>query len=148
MTMVKKILFLEEDQAIRMLYADEFSREGYDVITCGEGLRVMEMIRGKCPDLIVMDVRLGPDNGLDLLQDNKNEHFKLPVILCTSYPSFKNDLKSLAADYYVTKSPNLHELKSTIQMVINDEHLPQSNTTQSQLRENGSISLGQEMYFS
>ena len=64
----------------------------------------MKAIRKERPDLIVMDIRLGRDNGLDLLQDLKNTRPNLPVILCTAYQTFEHDMKSIAADYYVTKS--------------------------------------------
>jgi two-component SAPR family response regulator len=61
---------------------------------------------------------LGAYNGLDLLQDIRNTYNQLPVILCTGYPGFRNDLKSIAADHYVVKSSDLSELKSKIDMII------------------------------
>ena len=72
---------------------------------------------------------------LDLLQDLKDIHPNLPVILCTAYPVFEHDMKSKAADYYVTKSSNLQELKSIIQMAIRGEDSAQSAKTRSRLRE-------------
>lgn len=112
------ILVLDDDEAIRMLYADELSEEGYEVIACGNVSRVMSLIEENRPDLIVMDIRLGKHNGLDLLQDIRNTYYDLPVILCTAYPAFKYDMKSIAADYYVVKSSNLAELKSKIKTAI------------------------------
>jgi hypothetical protein len=44
-------------------------------------------------------------------------------------------MKSKAADYYVTKSSNLQELKSVIQMAIRGEDSAQSTKTRSRLRE-------------
>ncbi|MDY7037211.1 MAG: response regulator [Thermodesulfobacteriota bacterium] len=132
--MMNKILIVDDDPAIRMLYADELSDEGYEVITCGDGSGLMDLIREKRPHLVVMDIRLGRYNGLDLLQDIRNTHSKLPVILCTAYPAFNHDLKSIAADYYVTKRSNLQELKSTIQKAIKGDRSAQSATTRRRLR--------------
>ena len=116
--MSKKILVVDDDPAIRMLYAEELSEEGYQVITCGEGPRLMHLIQKERPDVVLMDIRLGTDSGLDLLQVIRNTYSTLPVVLCTAHRAFKYDLKSTAADYYVTKSSNLDELKSTVQSAM------------------------------
>ena len=134
-TIRNKILFVDDEPAIRMLYSDELSEEGYEVMTCGDGLELMKAIRKESPDLIVMDIRLERDNGLDLLQGLRDIHPNLPVILCTAYPVFEHDMKSRAADYHVTKSSNLQELKSIIQMAIPGEDSAQSAKTRTRLRE-------------
>ena len=78
----------------------------------------MDIIRQKSPDVILLDIRLGAHNGLDLLQDIRNIYYDLPVILCSGLPLFKYDLKAIAADYYVVKSPNLIELKTKVKMAL------------------------------
>jgi DNA-binding response OmpR family regulator len=117
-TIMNKILIVDDDETIQMLYADELDEEGYDVFTIGDCTRVMTLIQEKRPDLIVMETKLGKYNGLDLLQDIRNKYQELPVILCTAYPSFKMDLKSIAADFYVVKSSSLKELKCRIKMAF------------------------------
>ncbi|MBW1886998.1 MAG: response regulator, partial [Deltaproteobacteria bacterium] len=111
---MNRILVVDDDKAIRMLYADELAEEGYEVITNDGDSQIMALIKEKEPDVIVMDIRLGKQNGLDLLQDIRNTCYNLPVILCTAYATFKYDLKSVAADYYVVKSSDLSELKTKI----------------------------------
>ena len=115
---MNKILIVDDDETIRMLYAGELEEEGYDVFTIGDWTEVMAVIVEKRPDLILMETRLGKYDGLDLLQDIRNEHHELPVIVCTAYPAFKYDLKSVAADFYVVKSASLKELKCRIKMVF------------------------------
>ncbi len=116
--MMNKILIVDDDETIRMLYADELEEEGYDVFTIGDCTEVMAAIGEKRPDLIVMETIPGKYNSLDLLQDIRNEHHKLPVILCTACLAFKYDPKSVAADFHVVKSSSLKELKCRIKMVF------------------------------
>ena len=130
-----KSVIVDDVPAFRMLYSDELFEEGYDVITCGDGLGLMKAIRKERPDLIVMDIRLGRDNGLDLLQDLKNTRPNLPVILCTAYQTFEHDMKSIATDYYVTKSSDLQKLKAIINNALNGERSPQSATRESLLHD-------------
>jgi DNA-binding response OmpR family regulator len=61
---------------------------------------------------------LGEYDGLDLLQDIRKTYYDLPVILCSAYPVYKYDLKSIAADYYVVKNSTLEELKLKIKMAL------------------------------
>ncbi len=113
-----KILVVDDEKSIQMLYADELTKEGYEVISSGDGSRLLELIEQETPDLIVLDIRLGEFSGLDLLQDIRNTNYDLPVILCTAYSTFKYDIKSIAADYYVDKSSDLDELKHKIKTAL------------------------------
>jgi DNA-binding response OmpR family regulator len=72
----------------------------------------------KKPDLVVLDIKTVYYNGTDILQDIRNQFYDLPVILSTAYDSFKEDMKSIAADFYVTKSFDLTELKQKIAMAL------------------------------
>ena len=138
---MNKILVLDNDESIQMFYADELLEEGYEVITSGDGFRLMKLIEIESPDLIVMEIKLGKYNGLDLLQDIRNTYYNLPVILCTAYPSFKYDLRSIAADYYVVKSLDLSELKLKIKMAMEGNLQFSIKTITSSLNEINSIQI-------
>jgi DNA-binding response OmpR family regulator len=113
-----KILIVDDEEHIRFLYSEELSDEGYEVITADSGLGLLERIAEEKPDLIVLDIKMVDYNGLDLLQDIRNKYYDLPVILCTAYDTFKEDMKSIAADFYVIKSFDLTELKGKIKMAL------------------------------
>jgi DNA-binding response OmpR family regulator len=115
---MNRILVVDDDAAIRMLYAEELTEEGYEVITNEGDSQVMTIIKKKKPDVIIMDIRLGQQNGLDLLQDIRNTYYNLPVILCSAYSIHKYEPKSIAADYYVVKSSDLSELKNKIKWAL------------------------------
>jgi DNA-binding response OmpR family regulator len=115
---MKKILVVDDDKSIQILYAEELAEEGYDVITTGDGFIAMELIEKENPDVIVMDIKLGNVNGLDLILDIRSNYYDLPVILCTAYPIYKYHLKSTAANYYVVKSSNIADLKAKIEMAL------------------------------
>lgn len=109
-----KILIVDDEEHIRMLYKVELEDEGYNVITAADGHKLLERIENEKPELIVLDIKMAGYNGLDLLQEVRNRFYNLPVILCSAYDSFKRDIKSIAADFYVVKSSDLSELKQTI----------------------------------
>ncbi|MBW2062039.1 MAG: response regulator [Deltaproteobacteria bacterium] len=119
----KKILIVDDEEHIRFLYSEELSDEGYEVVTTESGYKLLEKIEHEKPDLVVLDIKMIDYNGLDLLQEIRNKYYSLPVILCTAYDTFKEDIKSIAADHYVIKSFDLTELKSKIVTAL-EAHIP------------------------
>lgn len=113
-----KILIVDDEEHIRFLYSEELTEAGYEVITADSGYKLLERIEQENPDLIVLDIKMVDYNGLDLLQDIRNKYYDLPVVLCTAYDTFKEDMKSIAADFYVIKSFDLTELKTKIAMAL------------------------------
>jgi two-component system, response regulator, stage 0 sporulation protein F len=113
-----KILIVDDEEHIRYLYSEELSDAGYEVITAENGNLLLEKIEKEKPDLVVLDIKMVDYNGLDLLQDIRNNFYDLPVVLCTAYDTFKEDMKSIAADFYVIKSFDLTELKNKIVMAL------------------------------
>ena len=113
-----KILIVDDEEHIRFLYSEELTEAGYEVITADSGYRLMERIEEEKPDLVVLDIKMVDYDGLDLLQDIRNRFYNMPVVLCTAYDTFKEDMKSIAADFYVIKSFDLTELKNKIAMAL------------------------------
>ena len=113
-----KILIVDDEEHIRFLYSEELTEAGYEVITADSGYNLLDRIEQEKPDLVVLDIKMVDYNGLDLLQDIRNRYYDIPVVLCTAYDTFKEDMKSIAADFYVIKSFDLTELKTKIAMAL------------------------------
>lgn len=118
--MSKRILVVDDELHIRMLYQEEFESLGYAVVTSDGSEEILPILEKESPDLIVLDIKLGHDkSGLDLLQEIRSKDQDVPVILCTAYDSFQHDLKSIAADHYVVKSVDLSELVGKVKKILN-----------------------------
>jgi len=115
---MSKILIVDDDFAIRLLYQEELKEEGYTVKVTDNCRNLMPLIKAFAPDLVILDIMMGEFNGLDLLQQIRKDHYDLPVVLCSAYSHFKYDLRSIAADYYVIKSADLSELKHMIKLAL------------------------------
>ena len=113
-----RILVVDDEEHIRLFYREELSGEGHKVWTVATGHELLERIRHIKPEVVVLDIRLVDYDGLELLQEIRNQYHDLPVILCTAYDTYKEDLKSMAADYYVVKSFDLAQLKRAIEKAL------------------------------
>lgn len=116
--MKNKIMIVDDEEYIRQLYADELNEEGYQVVTVSTGFKIIEIIERESPDLVVLDIKLKDCNGLELMQGIKSRFSNLPVGICSAYDTFRDDIKSVAADFYVVRSYDLTELKNCIANTI------------------------------
>lgn len=115
----KKVLVVDDEKHIRMLYQEELEAEGYTLAVSDGTEDILELIARASPKVVILDIKLGPNlSGLDLLQKIRGKDATLPVILSTAYDSFQHDLKSIAADYYVVKSVDLAELKEKVALAM------------------------------
>ena len=114
-----KILVVDDEKHIRMLYQEELQDEGYEVATSDGEEPILELLDRTAPQVVILDIRLGASrSGLDLLQIIRSRKEHMPVILSTAYDSFQHDLKSVAADYYVVKSVDLTGLKDKVRLAL------------------------------
>ena len=117
-TVMTKILVVDDEASIRMLYRDEFEDEGYEVVEAEDGHKLTDRIKQDKPDVIVLDIKMAAYDGLDLLQEIRQQFQDVPVIISSAYGAYKGDYKTLAADYYVVKSSDLSELKQKVKKAL------------------------------
>ena len=109
-----KILVVDDEINQGMLYEQELEDEGYEVDVANSGKDALELVRTGGYDLVVLDIGMPDMDGLEALGRMLSMDNKLPVILNTAYPSYKDNFMSWAADAYVVKSSDLTELKERI----------------------------------
>jgi CheY-like chemotaxis protein len=116
--MKKKILVVEDEEGLRLFYEEELETEGYEVITAANGKEAIQRLEEDKPDLVVLDIVMPVMDGMEALGRILGKDRKTPIILNTSYPGYRQDFMSWAADAYVTKSSDLGELKRKIKELL------------------------------
>jgi len=115
---MSKILVVDDEPNIRLLYAEELTEEGYTVVTAANISEATERLKESTFDLAVLDIKLKNESGIDLLQQLVKERHDMPVILCSAFSCYKDDFSAWLADGYVVKSGDLSELKQEISRVL------------------------------
>jgi len=110
----KKILVVEDEETLRLLYQEELEEEGYEVFTAKNGKEGLQKLRKERPDLVILDIVMPEMDGIEALGRILGEQKQIPIILHTSHPGYQEDFMSWAADAYVLKSSDLKELKDKI----------------------------------
>ena len=115
---MKRILVVDDDEAIRTLLKEELADEGYEVITASNARDALKMVEKEPLDLVILDIRMPGMDGLEALPRILGLKEGLPVILNTAYTQYKESFMSWAADAYIVKSADLTELKEKIKELI------------------------------
>ncbi|MFH0781590.1 MAG: response regulator [Pseudomonadota bacterium] len=118
---MKKLLLVDDEEAIQMVYREEFEDDGYEVISALNGQSGLEKFKEESPDLVILDIQMPGINGVEVLRQMKMLNPRVPVILSSAYQEFKRDLGTWASDDYVVKSGNLDDLKSTVRRLLKEE---------------------------
>ena len=114
-----KILLVEDEENVRLLYQQELEDQGHDVIWAADGRAAMRMAREDGPDLVIMDINLpekmdGIEAMARILSDNKD----IPVIINTGYSEYKDNFMSWAAEAYILKSADVSPLLKAVHEVL------------------------------
>lgn len=116
--MKKKILVVDDEEGLRLLYKEELEDDGNDVILAASGLEALEKLNASPVDLVLLDIKMPGMDGVEVLRRVKEKWKDLPVILCTAYAHYKHDFGTWASDAYIVKSSDLTELKQTIKDIL------------------------------
>ena len=123
--MNEQILFVDDDESIRESFALYFRTKGLVVATAKSAQEAIWMIENACVSLVILDVELGNENGLDLLAQLKQTHQKLPVIMFTSHGEdveMLTDALASGAEGYLSKNESVGILMKEVERVLQRPH--------------------------
>ena len=115
--MSKRILVVDDDEHIRLLYQKELADEFFDVMAVSNAAEAFAALEEGPFQAIILDIELDGLSGLEALRELRKIAPEIPVIINTAYSIYKSDFKSWMADAYVVKSSDLDPLKSIIREV-------------------------------
>ncbi len=118
----KRVLFVDDNENLRKTAAAILKHWGFDVILKKSGNEVLDAVREKNPDLVILDVKMPGLNGFelcDILKKNSSTN-KVPVILLTGYSKMGNVDEGFrcGADEYVTKPVSWDRLKKKVEGLL------------------------------
>lgn len=121
----KRILFVDDDAAIRDVLTIVFERAGYEIEAVPSP---SEILRNKfnTPDLFLIDKQLSGYNGLDLCRflKEKNTTWHIPVIMISASPDIATLAAQAGSDDYVEKPFNTKFLLEMVNYYMQRIHEP------------------------
>ena len=114
------VLFIEDEQALRMTLSDRLAAEGYAVECSEDGLDGLKRATESAFDLILLDVMLPNKDGFEVCRDLRRGGLTTPVIMLTAKAQEAEKVLGLdvGADDYVTKPFSPRELVLRVQAIL------------------------------
>jgi DNA-binding response OmpR family regulator len=118
--MPRRILVIEDDNAIRRGIVDALRFKGYDPIEAANGKEGMSLAEGADCDLVLLDLVLPGPGGLEILRAVRATRPTLPVIILTAKGEENDRVQGLSggADDYVVKPFSVKELLARVEAVL------------------------------
>ena len=122
-----RILIVDDERHIRLLYALELADEGFEIKTASSKDDLITLINDFQPHVLLLDLYLTGCNGFELLQIARAHNRRLIIIICTTDDMFNCELISSVANGFVVKSNDLDSLKHKIINALNRNIISGSN---------------------
>ena len=126
-----RILAIDDEKNIRLLIDNEFSLEGFEVVTAASGEEGMALFESSKFDVVLLDIKLPKLNGIEILKRMKQLSQATQIIMITGYGDIGSAVEAikLGARDYVTKPFKLDELLKLVRLSIQRKQ-PASDTVE------------------
>ena len=123
---VPHVLVVDDDLAVRQLVSEYLEQNDFRVSEAATGAQLMGAFRAQVVDLVLLDLRLQGEDGMQLLRQLRAES-QLPVIILTGRAEEADRVMGLelGADDYLTKPFSPRELLARIRTVLRRTHAGQ-----------------------
>ena len=114
-----RVLVVDDEPSITDAVATAFRYEGFETTEAGTGRAAVKEIDEFRPDLIILDVMLPDQDGIELARRLRDGHSRTPIIFLTARDATEDKLAGLAVgDDYLTKPFSLAELVARARAVL------------------------------
>ena len=120
--MAYKLLVVDDEKDVLDIMRFRLAKEGYEVVTAGDGQEALEKVKTDNPDIVLMDLKMPKLNGYQVLEEIRTKHNDKwrPVIIISA----RDELESvercygMEADHYLTKPCDFEHISQGVRTMI------------------------------
>ena len=113
---MKKILVVDDEKAIREMLKKFLIKKGYEAFDAEDGASALKIVQEKSPEIVLLDIRLPKESGVDVLKKIKEANKDTGVIMITavSETAIAEKCMEAGAFDYITKPISLDYLEECL----------------------------------
>jgi two-component system response regulator RegA len=102
---IQSVLVVDDDDVFRARLGRAFSSRGWEVLLAGTVTEAIVIATEHAPDLAIIDLRIGDENGLDVVRKLRNIDPTVYLIMLTGWGSIATAIEAVrgGADHYLSK---------------------------------------------
>mgnify|MGYP000184111193 CR=1 FL=1 len=114
------IVVIEDDPLVNLTVKEILSGKYNRVITYTDANQAYNELPLIGPDLVLLDIFLGPANGLDILENLRKQGYIMPVIMMTAFSDIKMAVRAmkLGAEDFIVKPLDLEQLEVAVDRAL------------------------------
>ena len=111
-----RILVVDDEEEICSFLKEYLVKKNYEVSVATDAHSALELVKGKCPHLVFLDIRMPQKDGLALLEEIKTLDGEIGVVMVTAVreEALAKKAMALGAAGYITKPIDLDYLEANI----------------------------------
>ncbi len=115
-----KVVVIDDDELFNRSITQVLTDSGYEVISYLSGEEALKNLQDDSPDIILLDIFLKDENGLDVLKKIKSEDALIPVLMITAYSDVNLAVQAikLGADDFILKPLDFEQLEVAMQKAV------------------------------
>jgi len=115
------ILIVDDDPEMRSILSEGLSKNGYPIFLAADAKEALRVFEEKSIDLVLADLKLPGQSGIDLLKIIKKKSWRTPVLLITGYGSVQSAVEAMrsGAHDYILKPFSLATLEESVKRALN-----------------------------
>ncbi|MFT3679191.1 MAG: response regulator [Ferruginibacter sp.] len=113
-----KILIVDDNRELLEVVSLLLKKNGFEVETAASGMEANTILPWARPDLLLMDVWLGFDDGRNVCRDIKRTNNNIPIILISATPNLLQNFKEYNADDAIEKPFDTQDLVNKINRLL------------------------------
>jgi DNA-binding NtrC family response regulator len=119
------LLVVDDERSLRFSIGEWARDLGFTPLEATAGSEALAQVRERSIDVVLLDLRLGEEDGMQVLRDLREEDPTLPVIMLTGHGTMDHAIEAtrLGAFHFITKPPDLDQLGALIQTALEHSRL-------------------------
>lgn len=118
---MQRLLMIDDDQDLLLVTQSVLKKKGYDISAFSNWEKASDAIKKTNPQLIMLDVFLKENDGLDICNKLKSSPFTrhIPILVISGYPRIaETAIYEFGADEFIAKPFEIGELEQKIQAIL------------------------------
>ncbi|HMK36412.1 MAG TPA: sigma-54 dependent transcriptional regulator [Desulfomonilaceae bacterium] len=124
-----RLLIIDDEEMALTNLEHILKKQGYDIVTCDNGPRGLELIGSRTYDVVLTDLRMEKIDGMRILEESRRTNPSCEVIMITGYATVDSAIEAMkkGAYHYISKPYRIDAVRKIVEEAVEKIRLREEN---------------------